>query len=203
MRILIKKNVMVGKTPLYFNVWTQRTSANIKSNYFGDLYLDSNGTYSLEVAVNERLYSMFSRTETTNENTCVTDCRQIYTNEQLAQKIKQETDKKMSNNNNINIQYTIDLVVTRHSALIEYLRELGICKISAITVTHADKKTVQGKHVAGSLPLSLSCECVSFTEIPLNLPLGLQDKELTKELSLEQIRKYADKPQTYWVKKLQ
>ena len=103
---------------------------------------------------------------------------------------------------NKNLQKTIDIVVTHHNSLIEYLHEINFCKTNAITIKHADVKAIQGKHVAGILPHSLSCECISYTEIPLYLPLGLQDKDLIKELSLEQIRKYAGKPQTYWVKKL-
>ena len=92
----------------------------------------------------------------------------------------------------------IDLVVTRHQGLVEYLQEIGLADKNVDVITHASADVVSGKHVCGVLPHSLSCLCESFTEIPLNLPQELRGVEL----SLEQVRQFACKPVTYIVKTL-
>jgi putative CRISPR-associated protein (TIGR02620 family) len=90
----------------------------------------------------------------------------------------------------------LDLIVTRHPGLVEYLREIGIATAETVVVSHATPENVTGKHVCGVLPHNLSCLCESFTEIPLlNLPVELRGVELT----LEQVREYAGTPVTYRV----
>jgi len=90
----------------------------------------------------------------------------------------------------------IDLIVTRHPGLVEYLRELGLVSPSCEVISHASPKAVKGKHVCGVLPHSLSCLCTSFTEVPLSLPAELRGQELT----VEQVRQYASAPVTYSVR---
>lgn len=93
----------------------------------------------------------------------------------------------------------MDVIVTRHKALIEYLLEEGIVdKDNYKVITHATPEEISGKHVFGVLPHGLSCLTASFTEIPLFLPLEMRGKELTKE----DIYEYAGEPSTYIVKKL-
>ena len=89
----------------------------------------------------------------------------------------------------------IDVVVTRHAALITYLLEEGIITAGAKVVSHASFAEIDGKHVVGVLPHSLSCLCASFTEVPLFLPPELRGKELT----VSQVREYAGNPATYLV----
>lgn len=89
----------------------------------------------------------------------------------------------------------IELVVTRHPALVEYLKELKLADGQVEVVEHATPQMVSGKHVCGVLPHSLSCLCASFTEVPLSIPQELRGKEL----SLEQIRQFAGDPMTYEV----
>ena len=89
----------------------------------------------------------------------------------------------------------IDLVITRHPSLLQYLEELGLVSKDAQVLSHADADTVTGKNVCGVLPHSLSCLCETFTEVPLNLPPGLRGTEL----SLDQLRQYAGNPVTYKV----
>lgn len=89
----------------------------------------------------------------------------------------------------------IDLIVTRHSALIDYLKELGLADEATEVVVHATPDVIRGKHVCGVLPHSLSCLCESFTEVPLNLPVDLRGVELT----LEQVREYSCPAVTYKV----
>lgn len=87
----------------------------------------------------------------------------------------------------------IDLVVTRHPGLLAYLKEMGLATTETASILHATPEEVTGKRVCGVLPHSLLCLCESFTEIPLDLPLELRGKELT----LEDMRKYASTPVTY------
>jgi hypothetical protein len=91
----------------------------------------------------------------------------------------------------------IDLVVTRHPGLVEFLMERGLCTPEVTVIPHASPEDVRGKHVCGVLPHSLSCLCESFTEVPLALPLELRGVEL----SLEQVRQYAGEPVTYIVRR--
>lgn len=92
----------------------------------------------------------------------------------------------------------IDLIITRHQALVEYLRELGLVEDGVEVISHASPETVQGRHVCGVLPHSLSCLTQSFTEIPLQLPPELRGKEL----DLETLRQYAGAPVTYVVRRI-
>ena len=89
----------------------------------------------------------------------------------------------------------IDLVVTRHGALVEYLREIGLCDETVEVKAHATQMDVLDKRVAGVLPHNLSCLCDTYTEVPLSLPQELRGVELT----LEQVRQYAGTARTYKV----
>lgn len=89
------------------------------------------------------------------------------------------------------------LVITRHPALVDYLRELGLVDEEAEVATHATPELVRGRHVIGVLPHSLSCLAASFTEIPLRLTPELRGKELT----LETLREIAGDPVTYQVRR--
>lgn len=90
-----------------------------------------------------------------------------------------------------------DLVITRHKALVAYLIEEKLIDSNCQVETHASPDLVKNKKVIGVLPHSLSCLTESFTEIPLHLPQELRGKEL----SLEDVRKYADPPVTYKITK--
>ena len=73
------------------------------------------------------------------------------------------------------------VIVTRHTALVEFLKELGV---EGEVVAHATEETVAGKHVFGVLPMRLAAEAGRFTEVSLNVPAELRGKEL----SLEEIK---------------
>ena len=79
------------------------------------------------------------------------------------------------------------VVVTRHSALVEYLTELGVVPAGTEVVTHATAEQVRGRHVFGVLPLHLAAEAASVTEVTLLVPAELRGVELT----LEQVRQFA------------
>ena len=89
----------------------------------------------------------------------------------------------------------IDVVVTRHPALLEYLQELGMTTAETAVISHASPEAIRGLHVCGVLPHSLSALTESFTEIPLSIPPELRGVELT----LTQLRQYAGAPATYHV----
>lgn len=89
----------------------------------------------------------------------------------------------------------IDLIVTRHSGLVEYLHEIGLANAETEVVAHATSDVVRDKRVCGVLPHSLSCLCDTFTEIPLDLPKELRGVELM----IDQVRQYAGDPVTYKV----
>ena len=91
----------------------------------------------------------------------------------------------------------IDVIVTRHPGLVAYLETLGLIDNETQVINHAGPDDVRGKRVCGVLPHSLSSLCASFTEIPLRLPPELRGKEL----SSEQVQRFAGKPVTYIVKR--
>jgi len=97
------------------------------------------------------------------------------------------------NNNNNNNNNTV--IVTRHLALVEHLRLIGIATDTSCVIEHATRADIEGKDVVGVLPLSLCCYTNSITEIPLSLPLELRGKEL----SIEDVQRFAGAPVTYRV----
>lgn len=90
------------------------------------------------------------------------------------------------------------IIITRHKALVDYLKELGLADDKTPVMDHAMPEHVRGKHVLGVLPLHLAALAVKVTEVPLNVPYG----ERGKELSLEQVRDYATRPKTYEVRRI-
>lgn len=90
------------------------------------------------------------------------------------------------------------LVVTRHPGLVEHLRNIGLIGADAQVLEHASEEDILGRDVIGVLPHSLSCLTTSFTEVPLNLPAEMRGKEL----SAEDVARYAGEPVTYQVTRL-
>lgn len=89
------------------------------------------------------------------------------------------------------------IVVTRHSALIEYIKQEKIIWHGNFEViTHVENpEQIEGCNVVGILPphLAMWADCVK--NIPLNIPVELRGVELT----LDQVRQYAGRPMTYRV----
>ena len=92
----------------------------------------------------------------------------------------------------------IEIVVTRHAALVEYLNELGLIDENTQIVSHASPDVIKSKNVLGVLPHSLSCLTATFSEIPLNLPPEKRGQELT----LEDMRQFSGELTTYVVTKM-
>ncbi|MBT9153354.1 MAG: hypothetical protein DDT39_00011 [Firmicutes bacterium] len=90
---------------------------------------------------------------------------------------------------------TTTVIVSRHTALIEYLHAIGIAPVGAQVIAHATPADVAGKKVFGVLPLRLAALATSVVEVPLELPSELRGVELT----LKQVQQYAGIPTEYTV----
>jgi hypothetical protein len=81
-----------------------------------------------------------------------------------------------------------DLVVTRHSGLVRYLRERSLATQSAPVIAHADADQVSGLVVAGVLPLQLAARTHHVIVVNLRpLPKDLVGQDLPYERMLQQI----------------
>lgn len=88
------------------------------------------------------------------------------------------------------------VLVTRHEALVEYFKELGI-KFDKV-ISHATEGDVRGNDVYGVLPLRLASFTNTVTSIDMNIPAEMRGKEL----SLSDIETYFTGMSTYQVKKI-
>jgi Putative CRISPR-associated protein (Cas_VVA1548) len=93
---------------------------------------------------------------------------------------------------------SVDLIVTRHPALVALALERGIS--AARVISHVeDPAQVRGLHVCGVLPLELAAETASVTEISLTVP---RDR-WGVELPLDELRGYAGRASTYVARRLE
>lgn len=91
------------------------------------------------------------------------------------------------------------VVVTRHNALVAYMREIGLIDETTPVYPHVRGSMIEGKHVLGALPLHLMALAAKVTVVPLrNVPYHLRGQELT----LEEVRMYAGPPTTYVVREV-
>lgn len=88
------------------------------------------------------------------------------------------------------------VVVTRHPALVEYLREQHLVGDDVPVLTHVDHPAqIHTAHVYGVLPLSLAVHAALITDIPL----AMAPEDRGKELDLARVREIAGAPRTYQV----
>lgn len=77
------------------------------------------------------------------------------------------------------LAYPPTVVVTRHTALVEWLEEQQIIGVRASVLAHVDDvEQIRGKHVIGVLPLVLAMETACITEVALTLPPGAYGRDL-------------------------
>jgi len=89
------------------------------------------------------------------------------------------------------------LIITRHTSLVQYLREIGLIGADATVLEHvSDPGVLDGQDVIGVLPLSLAARCRTITEVPL----ALTPADRGRELTIERIREIARPPQTWVVR---
>ena len=88
------------------------------------------------------------------------------------------------------------IVVTRHPALVQYAREIGLVDATTPVVAHVvSPEDIRGKHVVGVLPLHLASLAARVTEIPLQL----DSADRGVELDIARIREIAEAPRSYVV----
>lgn len=87
------------------------------------------------------------------------------------------------------------IVVTRHKSLIQFLIEQKIIDQSDEVVSHATEELVEGNRVIGVLPIHLAALTSEYVNVPIHVPSELRGEEL----SIEEIRKYAQPIKTYIV----
>ena len=87
----------------------------------------------------------------------------------------------------------MQIVITRHSALVQLLIEKGLVNEGVEVISHATPDNVSGKDVIGILPNKLAALANTLTEIPLDITPELRGKEL----DIETLRKIAGAPVTY------
>ena len=74
----------------------------------------------------------------------------------------------------------IDLVISRHSGLVDFLKEAGVCSPDVEVWPHVeDPATLEGRHVAGVLPLHMAARAASVTVVSMDLPPDLRGVELS------------------------
>jgi hypothetical protein len=89
------------------------------------------------------------------------------------------------------------IVITRHAALVELLRERHPDLVeNADIVAHATPELVAGRRVIGVLPLHLAALARTVTEIPL----ALAPEDRGVELGIDRLREVAGAPRTYAVR---
>jgi hypothetical protein len=90
-----------------------------------------------------------------------------------------------------------ELVVTRHSVLVDVLRERGVIDDTTPVLSHATRGAVNGKHVLGILPNYLASLAASLTEAPMRLTNEDHLAMHAGTLSLERARKVIGDPVMY------
>ena len=93
----------------------------------------------------------------------------------------------------------IDLIITRHPTLVEYLVAEGFVSPDTPVIEHVTPEDVRGRNVIGVVPFHLGALCKSVTEVPLALTPEMRK---AGELTIEQIREIAGPPVTYHVQRL-
>ena len=91
----------------------------------------------------------------------------------------------------------MNIVVTRHKALVEFLIKRKMIGANTPIIAHATEKDVLGKDVIGVLPLRLAASAASVTEVPMDIPAELRGQEL----SLSQVEAFSGEPVRYTVNK--
>lgn len=89
------------------------------------------------------------------------------------------------------------LIVTRHLALVDYIREIGLVTGEVEVLPRADFHDVAGRVVYGVLPYGLAACAESLIYIPIFPPSNFPKKI---DYTIEEIRKWAGKPIEYTVR---
>ena len=91
------------------------------------------------------------------------------------------------------MEYDFDVVVTKHTAFAQLVRERGMVGADTPVLSKVHKLDVADKDVLGTLPVHLAAEAKSITTIRFKIPPNLRGRELP----LEELRKYAGEAHTF------
>lgn len=92
----------------------------------------------------------------------------------------------------------IDLIVTGHAPLVDYLRAEGLVADDVVVVQHATREDVTGRHVFGTLPAHLMALTASFTEIPFRFTPADREAMRRGDIPVERLREVAAEPVCYY-----
>lgn len=93
------------------------------------------------------------------------------------------------------------LVVTRHPALVQHLRETGVIGAGAEVLAHVESpEQIRGRHVIGVLPYHLGAVAASVTEVPMALTPAIREEMTRGDLSIARVREVAGAPVRYVVR---
>lgn len=93
------------------------------------------------------------------------------------------------------------LVVTRHPALVQHLRETGVIGDGAEVLAHVESpEQIRGRHVIGVLPYHLGALTASVTEVPMALTPAIREEMTRGDLTIERVREVAGAPVRYVVR---
>jgi len=87
------------------------------------------------------------------------------------------------------------IIVTKHAAVEQYIREAGLCDDESPCFPSVSAEYVKGKHVIGIVPFHIAASAALFTEIKLTLRKHLFNTELT----LDQLKAMVQQVRTYEV----
>ena len=91
------------------------------------------------------------------------------------------------------------IVVSRHPAFLEFLKEIGLVDENTPIISHADPSEISGKTVITSgIPLHLAALAKRVITVDLALPPELRGEELT----VEDMKKYLKGITEYEVRKI-
>ncbi len=92
------------------------------------------------------------------------------------------------------------VVVTRHSGLVDHLKNIGLIDDVAAATVIADAKPadIAGKHVIGVLPIHLAALADRITIIPLDTPKNLRGVDL----DADDVARFAGDPATFVIRRV-
>lgn len=95
------------------------------------------------------------------------------------------------------------VLVTNHPSLVQYLLELNLITKGTKVIKRATENDVLNKDVIGVLPLPLAALAKSVTYVPVKSPPNLRgNSHPLRDLTIEEVRKYSEKPKRFEVKEI-
>ena len=87
------------------------------------------------------------------------------------------------------------IVVTRHTALVEWLKLHKFVSDNVQVIAYAKPEDLKNKHVFGKLPYRMACHAAQYTEVVIRTP----EEKKGKELTLKELEFYIVDSNTYMI----